>query len=270
MMSSDAASLEVWAIRGIPEIQADDDLVELIAHAADGMLENGDILVVTSKIVSKAEGRYRDVSERAAALEAETIRVVAEDAAGRVRIVESRLGIVAAAAGIDASNTPEGRILLLPVDPDASARALAAGLRDRTAKRLGVIVSDSLGRAWRRGQIDCAIGAGGVVVVDDLRGTPDAGGRTLDVTEPCVGDELAAAADLVKGKAANLPVAVVRGRGELVGELSLPGAAAIIRPAEEDLFRLGAREAFARGLVAKAAGAGEGAELETAARASFG
>ncbi|WP_344684187.1 coenzyme F420-0:L-glutamate ligase, partial [Microbacterium terrae] len=150
-------------------------------------------------------------------------------------------------------NTPDGTILLLPVDPDASARAIAAGLRARLGVEVGVIVSDTLGRAWRDGQTDHAIGAGGVRVFEDLRGTTDAEGRPLTVTLPCVADELAAATDLVKGKAARLPVAVVRGRADLVGPLDLPGARSIVRALETDMFRQGADEAYADGFAAGAA-----------------
>ncbi|CAL4858938.1 coenzyme F420-0:L-glutamate ligase [Microbacterium sp. MM2322] len=239
--------LTIWPLTGIGEVTTGTDLVEAIVAAAAGALVDGDILVVTSKIVSKAEGRFRPAAERDAAIAEESVRIVAENEAGTVRIVESRLGIVAAAAGVDASNTPDGLILLLPEDPDASARALAAGIRDRTGARIGVIVSDTLGRAWREGQTDCAIGAAGVVVIEDLRGDVDATGRPLAVTLPCVADELASAADLVKRKSTGMPVAVVRGRGDLVGSLDLPGARSIVRPAERDLFALGTREAYAQG-----------------------
>ncbi|WP_394280096.1 coenzyme F420-0:L-glutamate ligase [Microbacterium sp.] len=243
----DSDALTIWPLSGIGEVQAGDDLVGTIVAAARGRLADGDILVVTSKIVSKAEGRYRPAADRDAAIAEETVRVVAENEAGTVRIVESRLGIVAAAAGVDASNTPDGLILLLPVDPDASARALASGIRSRTGAHVGVIVSDTLGRAWREGQTDCAIGAAGVVVMEDLRGGTDASGRPLAVTLPCVADELAAAGDLVKRKTSGMPVAVVRGRADLVGGLDLPGARSIVRPAERDLFSEGTREAYARG-----------------------
>lgn len=237
--------LQIWALPGIPEVRSGDDLVPLIARAAGDSLADGDILVVTSKIVSKAEGRVVQASDREAAITAETVRVVATR--GQTRIVQNRLGIVSAAAGVDASNTPLGTVLLLPVDPDASARALAAGLRLRLGVEVGVLVSDTLGRAWREGQTDHAIGAGGVRVFEDLRGTTDAEGRPLVVTLPCVADELCAAADLVKGKAARMPVAVVRGRADLVGPLDLPGASSIVRPLERDMFRLGADEAFEAG-----------------------
>lgn len=245
--------LTVWALTGIPEITAGSDLVDIIAGAAGNELRAGDILVVTSKIVSKAEGRFVQAADREDAITAETVRVVASrtsPSGHTTRIVENRLGIIAAAAGVDASNTPDGTVLLLPVDPDASARVLAAGLRARLGVQIGVLISDTLGRPWRDGQTDCAIGAGGVVVIEDLRGGVDAEGRPLVVTMPCVGDELAAAADLVKGKASGLPVAVVRGRADLVGDLALPGARSIVRDSEADMFRLGSAEAYAEGYAA--------------------
>jgi len=248
-----AEALQVWALDGIGEVRAGDDLVAIIADAAGDTLRDGDILVVTSKIVSKAEDRFVRADDREDAITAETVRVVAERTwpnGSRTRIVESRLGIIAAAAGVDASNTPDGTVLLLPVDPDASARALATGLRQRTGAEVGVIVSDTLGRAWREGQTDCAIGAGGVHVFEDLRGQVDAQGRPLVVTQPCVADELAAAADLVKRKTTGRPVAVVRGRADLVGPLDLPGARSIIRPAERDMFHTGAEESYAAGFAA--------------------
>jgi coenzyme F420-0:L-glutamate ligase/coenzyme F420-1:gamma-L-glutamate ligase len=254
--------LQAWALTGIPEITAGADLVRVIADAADGALADGDILVVTSKIVSKAEGRMLAADDREDAITAETARPVASRVTPNgftTRIVQNRLGIVSAAAGVDASNTPEGTILLLPVDPDASARSLAGGLRTLLGVEVGVIVSDTLGRAWREGQTDSAIGAGGVHVFEDLRGQTDAEGRPLIVTMPCVADEIAAAGDLVKGKAARLPVAVVRGRADLVGALDLPGARTIVRSLENDMFRLGADEAYAEGFAAgKAAGTSTG------------
>ncbi|MFG6476014.1 coenzyme F420-0:L-glutamate ligase [Microbacterium sp. P06] len=248
--------LQLWALDGIGEITPGDDLVSIIAAASHGQLQDGDILVVTSKIVSKAEGRIIDAEDREDAITAETVRVVStrtSPTGHTTRIVENRLGIVAAAAGVDASNTPAGTVLLLPVDPDASARRLAEGLRARTGAHVGVIISDTLGRAWREGQTDSAIGAGGVEVFEDLRGQTDAEGRPLVVTMPCVADEIAAAADLVKGKATRKPVAVVRGRADLVGALDLPGARSIVRPGERDMFRQGADEARAEGFAAGAA-----------------
>ncbi len=240
-------SYSVWSVPGIPEIRSGDDLVAILTGAAPDVVD-GDILVVSSKIVSKAEGRLIPAADREQAITDETVRVVAtrRSPAGLTRIVENRLGIVQAAAGVDASNVPPGHVLLLPVDPDASARRLAQGFRERGA-RVGVVIADTLGRPWRIGQTDVAIGAAGVRVVDDLRGTRDAGGRALDVTVPAVADELAAAADLVKGKAASLPVAVVRGLGHLVTDLDAPGARTLVRPAEHDMFRLGSDEAYDEG-----------------------
>ena len=302
--------LSVFALEGIPEVAAGDDLAGLIAVAAEvadtavaagvaagTLLRDGDILAVTSKIVSKAEGRLRAAADREQAITDETVRVVATRAypGGATRIVENRQGLVMAAAGVDASNTPEGFVLLLPVDPDASARALCTALRARTGLRLGVVITDTAGRPWREGQTDIAIGAAGVAVLDDLRGTTDAAGKLLNVTAPAVGDEIAGAADLVKGKASGNPVAVIRGLGRLVGprpavdpsdaasagrDVAAPGAstsadaanrdaadrgaAVLLRPSENDMFRLGSAEAealgYARGYAAGlAAGRAPGA-----------
>ena len=245
--------LQAWALEGIPEITPGTDLVSVIADAAAGTLLDGDIVVVTSKIVSKAEGRVIAADDREDAITSETVRLVASRVTpngGTTRIVQNRLGIVSAAAGVDASNTPAGTVLLLPLDPDASAREIATGLRTLLGVAVGVIVSDTLGRAWREGQTDSAIGAGGVHVFEDLRGGVDAEGRPLVVTMPCVADEIAAAAELVKGKTARLPVAVVRGRADLVGDLDLPGARSIVRSLANDMFRLGADEAYADGFAA--------------------
>ncbi|MCY7412391.1 MAG: coenzyme F420-0:L-glutamate ligase [Salinibacterium sp.] len=254
--------LTVFAVGGLPEFAAGDDLVTILGDAVDGILKDGDILAITSKIVSKAEGRQVVASDREAAITAETVRVVAtrERVGGVTRIVENRLGLVLAAAGVDASNTADGTVLLLPVNPDATALAVCTALRQRTGLRLGVIITDTLGRAWRQGQTDAAIGAAGVRVLDDLRGTMDAAGRRLEVTVPATADEIAGAADLIKGKAAGLPVAIVRGLGHLVGGRDEPGARAIVRPAAEDLFRLGTDEAwdagFRAGLQARDGGRG--------------
>ncbi|MCU1410731.1 MAG: Coenzyme F420-0:L-glutamate ligase [Rhodoglobus sp.] len=241
--------LTVWAVEGLPEFVAGDDLVAIISDAVAGDLVDGDILAVTSKIVSKAEGRLLVAEDREEAITAETVRVVASRVhpGGVTRIVENRLGIVLAAAGVDSSNTPDGHVLLLPEDPDASARALCAALRERFGVRVGVVVSDTLGRPWRQGQTDVAIGAAGIRVLDDLRGTNDANGRRLDVTVAATADEIAAAADLVKGKAGGLPVAIVRGLGHVVADLDQPGARALVRPAAEDMFRLGTQEAWDEG-----------------------
>ncbi|GGP46896.1 coenzyme F420-0:L-glutamate ligase [Streptomyces calvus] len=230
----------VRAVPGLPEVGPGDDLAKLIAGAEPG-LADGDILLVTSKIVSKAEGRVVEAADREAAIDAETVRVVARR--GSLRIVENRQGLVMAAAGVDASNTPAGTVLLLPEDPDASARAIRAGLRDALGVEVGVIVTDTFGRPWRSGLTDVAIGAAGVRVLDDLRGGTDAYGNPLAATVVALADELAAAGDLVKGKANGLPVAVVRGLPHLVVSGDGEGARALVRGARDDMFRLGTSEA---------------------------
>ncbi|WP_309620985.1 coenzyme F420-0:L-glutamate ligase [Salinibacterium sp.] len=249
--------LTVFAVGGLPEFVAGDDLIQMIGDAVDGVLKDGDILAITSKIVSKAEGRQVLAADREEAITSETVRVVAsrEYPGGVTRIVENHLGMVLAAAGVDSSNVPEGIVLLLPVDPDASAHALCAALRERLGLRIGIVITDTLGRPWRQGQTDVAIGAAGIRVLDDLRGSNDAGGRRLDVTAPAVADEIAAAADLVKGKALGLPVAVVRGLRHLVAELDAPGARSIVRTGPDDMFRLGTKEAHAEGFEAGRASA---------------
>ncbi|MFJ8670216.1 coenzyme F420-0:L-glutamate ligase [Streptomyces sp. NPDC093600] len=233
------AAFRVWAVDGLPEVKAGDDLAKLIASVSPG-LRDGDVLLVTSKIVSKAEGRVIAADDREEAIDAETVRVVARR--GTLRIVENRQGLVMAAAGVDASNTPAGTVLLLPVDPDASARALRDGLRDALGVDVGVVVTDTFGRPWRSGLTDVAIGAAGVRVLDDLRGGTDTHGNPLGATVVATADELAAAGDLVKGKTNGTPVAVVRGLPHLVGDVE-EGARALIRGAADDMFRLGTSEA---------------------------
>ncbi|AOT59204.1 coenzyme F420-0:L-glutamate ligase [Streptomyces rubrolavendulae] len=231
----------VWAPAGIPEVAKGDDLAALIAAAEPG-LADGDVVLVTSKVVSKAEGRVAEAADREAAIDAETVRVVARR--GALRIVENRNGLVMAAAGVDASNTPAGTVLLLPEDPDASARSIRDGLRDLLGVEVGVVVTDTFGRPWRSGLTDVAIGAAGVRVLDDLRGGTDAFDNPLVATVVASADELAAAGDLVKGKTAGRPVAVVRGLPHLVaGAGDGPGARALVRGAEGDMFRLGTSEA---------------------------
>ena len=230
--------IEAWGVEGIGQVGAGDDVAALIADAGPGLADD-DIVVVTSKIVSKAEGRVSR-TDRESAIDAESVRVVARR--GRTRIVENRQGLVLAAAGVDESNTEPGTVVLLPEDPDASARAIRAGLRERTGARVGVIVTDTMGRAWRTGQTDTAIGAAGVLPVADLRGQSDRHGNVLEVTEPAVGDEIAGLGDLVKGKLADVPVAVVRGLSALVTGDDGPGARALIRPAEGDMFRYGSAD----------------------------
>ncbi|WP_406096353.1 coenzyme F420-0:L-glutamate ligase [Streptomyces sp. NBC_01013] len=235
-----APSYRVWALPGMPEVRAGDDLAKLIAATEPG-LADGDVLLVTSKIVSKAEGRIVEATDREAAIDAETVRVVARR--GTLRIVENRQGLVMAAAGVDASNTPAGTVLLLPEDPDASARAIREGLRDTLGVDVGVVVTDTFGRPWRNGLTDVAIGAAGVRVLDDLRGGSDAYGNPLSATVVATADELASAGDLVKGKADGLPVAVVRGLGHVLDPADAAGARAMVRVAADDMFRLGTSEA---------------------------
>jgi len=228
----------VTPVTGLPEITAGSDLAALIAGAAPDLRE-GDILVVTSKIVSKAEGRVV-AAGREQAIEAETVRVVARR--GATTIAQTRHGLVLAAAGVDESNTAPGTVVLLPEDPDESARRLRKALHHRTGLSLGVIVTDTMGRPWRAGQTDNAIGAAGVIPVLDHRGEADTFGNILQVTVAAVADEIASAADLVKGKSRHVPVAVVRGLAGLVTEPDGPGARAIIRPADEDMFRFGSAD----------------------------
>ncbi|MEU3498625.1 coenzyme F420-0:L-glutamate ligase [Kitasatospora cineracea] len=236
---SGSPGLHVLPVRGLPEVAAGDDLAELIAKAGD--FADGDVVVVTSKVVSKAEGRLVRAADREAAIDAETVRVVARR--GRSRIVENRNGLVMAAAGVDASNTPPGTILLLPVDPDASARQLRSRLQELTGRRLAVLITDTFGRPWRSGLTDVAIGAAGLPVLEDHRGRVDSHGNELRLTVTATADELAAAADLVKGKATGTPVAVVRGLAGLVTEEDGEGARRLVRSAGQDMFRLGTSEA---------------------------
>jgi coenzyme F420-0:L-glutamate ligase / coenzyme F420-1:gamma-L-glutamate ligase len=237
------APVQVYGVAGIPEIAAGADLAGLIADATLGpggpQLLDGDILVVTSKAVSKAEGRVA-VMSRDDAIAAETVRVVARR--GPTTIAQTRHGFVMAAAGVDESNTAPGTVVLLPEDPDESARRLRKALRARLGVSVGVVVTDTFGRPWRAGQTDTAIGAAGVLPARDHRGETDAWGNVLDVTVAAVADEIAAAGDLVKGKARQIPVAVVRGLPELVTETDGPGARALVRPSDEDMFRLGAAD----------------------------
>lgn len=245
--------LEVFPVTGLPEVAAGEDLAAMIGEAAD--LRDGDVVSVTSKIVSKAEGRLT-TGTRDEAIDAELVRVVASR--GETRIVQTRHGLVLAAAGTDTSNTPPGTVLLLPVDPDLSARLLRVALKDRYEVNVGVVVTDTLGRPWRNGQIDLAIGAAGVQVIEDLRGTTDSHGNVLAVTEPALADEIAAASELVKGKADGVPVAVLRGLADLVlppGEHGT-GARALVRDAEMDLFSLGTREAARAAVLDRKAPAG--------------
>lgn len=234
------ARIEIWAVRLPPGLDADADLARLISASAT--LETGDVVVVTSKVVSKVEGRTVAADREQGILD-ETVRVVAR--MGPTVIALTRHGLVMAAAGVDASNTPAGTSVLLPLDPDASARRLRRELAGLTSANVAVVVTDTAGRAWRLGQTDIAIGAAGLAPLHDLRGTVDAVGRDLAVTMPAVGDELAAAGDLVKGKATDCPVAVVRGLSHWVLDPSDdgPGAGSLVRDPSTDQFGLGARDA---------------------------
>ena len=237
--------ITVQAPDGAPEVGPGDDLAALVAELF--VLADGDIVTVTSKVVSKAEGRVRP-GTREEALPDETRRVVARR--GPTTIVRTRHGLTLAAAGIDASNVAPGTVVLLPEDPDASARVIRESVLARTGRNVGVLVTDTAGRAWREGQIDIAIGAAGLRVLVDLAGSVDAHGNELAVTAPAVADELAGAAELAQGKLAARPIAVVRGRDDLVlppGEHGT-GASALVRPDGADLFGYGAREAVVRAL----------------------
>ncbi len=232
--------LQILPVEGIGEVTAGVDLAELTVRHAD-FLVDGDIVVVSSKIVSKAEGRSMLAPDREAAIDAELVRVVARRRG--TRIVETRHGLVMAAAGVDASNVSPGTILLLPVDPDASARALRAGIRERSGIDVAVVITDSFGRPWRDGVVDVAIGAAGLDPSDDLRGGVDSYGNPLEVTVVAVADEIASAAELVKTKLGGVPIAVVRGLGALVTAADGPGARKLIRNAADDMFSLGTAEA---------------------------
>jgi len=244
--------IEIRPLAGLPEIAPGDPLAALVTGAAD--LRDGDVVVIAQKVVSKAEGRQRrlaDVvpSERARELGtglgkdprlielilAESRRIVRAE---RVLIVETRSGLVCANAGIDSSNVPgDDEVLLLPADPDGSARRLRAEIGTASGCRIAVVLGDSFGRPWRVGQTDVAIGCAGLDPLADRRGTPDRDGRTLEATEIALADQLAAAADLCRDKASGTPAVVIRGRADLVTAADGPGAAALRRDPAADLFR---------------------------------
>jgi coenzyme F420-0:L-glutamate ligase/coenzyme F420-1:gamma-L-glutamate ligase len=234
--------LEIWGIEGIGEIRPDDSLADIVAAACggppNGPLADGDVLVVTQKVVSKAEGRLvavdpEDPLSHKGVVEDEAVRVLRRR--GDLVITETRHGFVCANSGVDLSNVQRGEAALLPIDSDRSARRLRDGLRARLGVTVGIIVSDTFGRAWRKGLTDVAIGVAGIAGVVDLRGEADALGRVMQVTEVAVADELASAAELVMGKSSGIPVAVVR--GVETGWLRDADVSELVRPPQEDLFR---------------------------------
>ena len=256
--SAELSGFSVTPLAGLPEVRPGDDLAQLIAGAAPDDLRDGDIVVVAHKVVSKAEGRVRrladvEASERAVELAASApgggkdpraVQVVLDEAAEVLRaergvlICVTRHGLVCANAGVDTSNAgASGELILLPLDPDASARSLRAGIEQARGVRSAVVVSDSFGRAWRVGQTDVAIGAAGLAVVDDWRGRPDRAGRELRATAIAVGDAIAGAADLARAKDSYRPAVLIRGLDHLVTGDDGPGAAPLRRAPEDDLFR---------------------------------
>jgi coenzyme F420-0:L-glutamate ligase / coenzyme F420-1:gamma-L-glutamate ligase len=248
--------LTAEALEGIPEIAAGDDLAALIAAAvSEPPLRDDDVLVVAHKVVSKSEGRVRKLSEiqpgpRATRLASELgkdprhVQAVLDEAHAVIRAARGVLicvtdhGFVCANAGVDASNAPEPEmVILLPQDPDRSARALRTGIAKLTGVAPAILITDSFGRAWRNGQCDVAIGCAGILALDDWRGRSDSVGRELKATWIAIADQLAAAADLSRTKDGRQPVVRVRGVGRHVTRAHGPGAAALIRPEAEDLFR---------------------------------
>jgi coenzyme F420-0:L-glutamate ligase/coenzyme F420-1:gamma-L-glutamate ligase len=250
----EAAEVRVRPVLGVPEISEGDPLGELIAQGARDLLD-GDVVVISQKVVSKAEGRIRRLSSvipsaeasklaRILGKEPNLVQLILEESAEVIRaergvlIVETNHGLVCANAGIDSSNVAgDASVLLLPEDPDGSARQLRAEIAGASGARIGVVIADSFGRAWRIGQAEVAIGCAGLAPIDDWRGRVDTHGRELMATQIAIADEAASAADLVRDKAAAVPAAVVGGLGRWVTEEDGPGAAAIRRPREDDLFR---------------------------------
>lgn len=228
-------SISIESVANLGEVIEGDDLVEMIATHAQ--IRSGDIVVVSSKIVSKAEGRLIDGDDRSSAVESETARVVARR--GQTTIAQTHHGWVMAAAGVDLSDVPQGKVALLPVDADASAERLRSGFLARYGLRIGVIITDTFGRPWREGLIDQAIGVAGVLPLVDHRGRRDRHGRELSATVTAVADEIASATELVRSKSAHLPVAIVRGLEHLLGDGK---ATDLQRDPAHDWFRLGHRE----------------------------
>ncbi len=244
-----AAAVEILPVPGLPEFRPGDDVAAAIAAAAP-WLRDDDVVVVTSKVLSKSEGRIvtapsdpeqRDALRRRL-VDAEAVRVLARK--GRTLITENAIGLIQAAAGVDGSNVDSAELALLPVDPDGSAATLRSRLRDLLGVDVGIVVTDTMGRAWRNGQTDAAIGAAGLAVLHGYGGAHDAHGNELVVTEVAVADEIAAAADLVKGKLTGIPVAVVRG---LALHDDGSNGRTLVRAGEDDLFWLGTAEAIQMG-----------------------
>lgn len=244
-----AAAIEILPITGLPEFRPGDDLGAALAAAAP-WLRDGDVVVVTSKVVSKCEGRLVPAPEddeerdrlRRKLVDDEAVRVLARKE--RTLITENRLGLIQAAAGVDGSNVGRTELALLPLDPDSSAAALRAGLRERLGVSVAVVITDTMGRAWRNGQIDAAVGSAGLAVLHNYSGAVDRHGNELVVTEVAVADEIAAAADLVKGKLTAMPVAVLRGLNPVDDGST---ARQLVRAGTEDLFWLGTAEAIELG-----------------------
>ncbi|MDH6242442.1 coenzyme F420-0:L-glutamate ligase [Mycobacterium sp. OTB74] len=244
-----ATAIEILPVPGLPEFRPGDDVAAAIAQAA-AWLRDDDVLVLTSKVLSKAEGRIvpapTDPDERDALrrklIDAEAVRVLARK--GRTLITENKIGLIQAAAGVDGSNVSTTELALLPVDPDGSAARLRARLRELLGVTVAVVITDTMGRAWRNGQIDAAIGSAGLAVLHGYSGAQDSHGNELLVTEVAVADEIAAAADLVKGKLTGIPAAVVRG---LHPEDDGSNGRTLVRAGQEDLFWLGTEEALALG-----------------------
>jgi coenzyme F420-0:L-glutamate ligase/coenzyme F420-1:gamma-L-glutamate ligase len=289
-MTTRTSSVTLTPLFGFPEVREGDDIAELLLNALrhnEIQLIDGDILVVSSKVVSKAMGLRAPAGEQAEAVLSQTVRIVAErmTPSGVTRIVECAAGPVMTAGGVDASNTADPSIvLLLPDDPDA----VAAQIRDSvqagwlalsgTDVLTGLVLSDTAGRPWRNGQTDFALGASGIQVIDDLRGASDADGRLLSVTERCVADEVAAAADLVKGKVTGVPAAHVRGLGQHVHDQNAryddasggqSGQSRQFRQGARDLVRTGPQDWFGYGMV-EAVRAALGVEPGSAAAAEVG
>lgn len=230
-------NIEIHPIDGIPEVAPGDDLAALIVDglaSSNVTLSDRDVVVITHKVVSKAEGRiepaaddraYRELAER----EAQSIL----RRRGDLLIAQTEHGFICANAGVDRSNVADGWAVLLPVDPDRSAHRIRLRLERATGTSIAIVITDTFGRSWRRGLVDVAIGVSGLPAILDLRGQADAQGRTMNVTEIAIVDEIAAAADLVMGKADEIPAAVIRGL-DLTGE---GRATDLVRPPEEDMFR---------------------------------